>query len=175
MFFKNKQGGVAAALLTPPIRQKIEKTDFAGVELKEYVAVAEKVGFVNGAFLTAHLWDFFVEEGIGLYDYAKVYSFLTQKAKLEGSAEDVEKRIWCWKPLRKSDVNELENHLQWYENGHIARQVQYHGAVPYPVLLTVNKIVQRFGDQVHFYVSDYASKEPDPFLAVTGLGIGRWF
>ena len=174
MFFKRKMeetavlGFAQEVSLTPPVGQRVEKSDFAGVELKEYAAIAEKIGFTNGALLEAQLRDFFAEEGICLYDYSKVSLFLAEKAKHEGPA-----LIWCWKPLRKGDCGELASNVTWETNGYISKS-QYHGAVPYPVLLTVEKIAQRFGEQVHFFVSDYKAKDPDPFLAVTGVGI-EWF
>ena len=170
MFFKAVLSPAQEVPLTPPVGQQVEKSDFAGVELKKYVTVAEKIGFVNGALLSAQLRDFFAEEGISLYDYNKVSSFLAEKTKIERTKTNKRYLVWCWKPLRMSDLNQLTNNVPWGENGGISSEL-YHGAVPYPVLLTMEKIAQRFGDQVRFYVSDYASVNPDPFLAVSGIGI----
>jgi hypothetical protein len=47
----------------------------------------------------------------------------------------------------------------------------YHHAVPIHVLRQVNKIQDRFGDEVKFFVSDYTDPKPDPFIMVTALDV----
>jgi len=167
--FKKQTVEVAPEAVVVPVGQKVEKSDFSGVELKEYLAVAEKIGFSNGAVLEAQLREFLAEEGIALYNYNDVASFLARKAKDLSTGEE---HVWCWKPLRECDKLS-SGRWSASENGYVSAR-QYNGPVPYPVLLTVEKIAQRFGNQICFHVSDYESKRPDPFLAVTAPGIG-WF
>lgn len=155
-----------------PVLESLEASSFGGVELSEYQNAASAIGFSNGALLSAELRDFFVQEGIRIYNYDKVSAFLTDKAQSEAKNPESEKRVWCWKPLRETDANKLVSGQHW-EQGHISAQ-RYHGAVPYTMLCLVQKIADKFGEQVHFYVSDYAARNPDPFLAVTGVGTGRY-
>ncbi len=75
--------------------------------------------------------------------------------------------VWCWKPLRQSDEG-WTNYTSTAKHGHLSGQ-RYQGAVPLPMLRLVGRISKVF-PEVHFYVSDYPSKKPDPFLMVSALG-----
>jgi len=55
----------------------------------------------------------------------------------------------------------------------------YQHAVPIDMLKRAAEIKQRFGDEVEFYVSDYAVVDPDPFIMVkrgncSGIVFGIW-
>lgn len=93
---------------------------------------------------------FLSDHGLVLYDRVSVSKFLKQKAG---------KRNVVWRPLREAD--KAKSKSRWED-----RPVsQYKKAVPYPVLLLVQDILEKF-PMAKFYVSDYQVVRPDPFLEV---------
>ena len=86
-------------------------------------------------------------------------------------------KVWVWRPLRKKD----ELSLGWNLDGSVyyhklchggyhpdLRECRpYHRAIPMRVLARVQEIEEAFKDRVHFFVTDYAAVNPDPFIAVT--------
>lgn len=85
--------------------------------------------------------------------------------------------LWGWKPLRESD-REVE--LQWRgrrgekgQHGRFLQGQRYWRKVPLDVLMLVDALDSEFGDRVSFWVSDYDSPAPDPFLMVAGINMHR--
>lgn len=135
-------------------------------ELEEYLEVADEFELSGRAMENVKLKKFFKNNMISIYDYRRVAAYLLSKTP---SGKD-----WRWLPLREQDKGkgwELGTSYyneRWVYNGEIDSRIYAH-AVPYPVLLTARKIAKEFGDKVAFYVSDYVSPNPDPFLAVKTL------
>ncbi len=132
-----------------------------------YEKLAESLGFYPAELVRAQLLEFFETEAIDLYDYAQVEAWLTQK-KAEAKATH-----WCWRPLRAKDV--ITGYM-WgvnasnYRDGFYRESADccrpYERLVPMHALQKVAKIETKFGDRVKFFVSDYASLKPDPFIMV---------
>jgi hypothetical protein len=176
-------------LVPEPVAVQVDDSEF-----ENYERVANELKFENVASLRERLLRFFSREGILVYPFDQVAAFLTAKKPVFDFIGDP--IVWVWKPLRKEDMGKLTNfggihneHFvekkvslwkkilegEWYwrrqipSDGQIS-QGQYGLKVPYPVLLTAQKVAAAF-PQVHFYVSDYESRNPDPFLAVTAVGM----
>jgi hypothetical protein len=137
---------------------------------EEYVAVATRVGVVNAALKQEMIRRVCAARGLRLFDVVAV------RAYLDAQFGDVP---WGWKPLRTDDVGKLvAGHDR--PNGQI-QQRRYNGAVPLPVLLTVEAIAAAV-PRVCFYVSDRADSQTDPedpFLLVAASGmddliVERW-
>lgn len=132
-----------------------------------YDEVAEKIGFIPAELTRTQLLEFFRAEGINLYDYDQVNKWLAAKKK-EANATH-----WCWRPLREKDIVSMYG---WgYANGDYTDGFYYPSQagcrlydrlVPLHALEKVEKIKAKFGDRVKFFVSDYASPKPDPFIMV---------
>jgi len=187
MFWSKRSGTTtlaAGAIAKEPI-PVAASPEIMGEELAEYEAIAKKIGFDNPALIEARLRIFFAENGICVYPYEKVFSYLDSKyGKPYGWS-----RNWGWRPLRKQDVKrvfigEVSGHYEglYQKNGHVLNQNEnYVAAVPTPVLRTVEKIAEAFPD-VHFFVSDQlgrGDRTRDPFLAVMvqnmqPLVVERW-
>ncbi len=141
----------------------------------QYIEKARALGVVNGALKEEMLLAFLRENGIRVYPLEKVREYLDG---VFGKVKNWDPPTWVWRPLRDDDDGKLQsNHDS--RNGRIVRGV-YQQAIPFPVLLTIEKIISIVPD-VHFYVSDRSSssKDEDPFLAVTTAGmdmlvIERW-
>jgi hypothetical protein len=160
--------------LEVPVATKL--TDFAmnEQELAAYVKVAAKIGLYSGALLKEILLHFLSDEGICVYNLEHVEKYLDAKF---GSTD---RAMWGWWGLRSRDVNAVVRSREGSYNGDTVRHLQYRQPVPLPVLLSVDKIVEKFPD-LYFYVADKVEPSDfvDPFLAVTGAGlefivIERW-
>ncbi len=118
---------------------------------------------------------------VGAYDEKEVDRYLRKHTPFG--------KRWCWRPLNHDGLYHNEAYMQaglWVssrsdgpgEHGQVWLRV-YDKPIPYPVLVTVDKIVEKLGDSVKFLVSDYQTKGlPDPFLMVAGLSkrkiVERW-
>jgi hypothetical protein len=190
---------------TPLIEPIASQMDAPGAERAEeaaflsgYQRLARKIGYrcleaeraVGYAALVAWLH----EEGIAAYSDQAVSDYLhaavakmnaavgprgwADGAELVNAAVGLRARpshAWCWTPLRPCD---WRNSPAKVPNG--AMQL-YTKPIPYPVLCTIEKIVDRFGEEVMLEVSDiYTVPKADPFLSVSALGsavrfpIERW-
>ncbi len=149
-----------------------EQVSFSGdTTFDDYVAVAKQAGFSNGAMLQAQILRFLQREEMVTYNTERVARYMDSLVARERSLnpKSEERLLWCWRPLREQDKGALVSHTDFWENGAID-QGQYNLPVPMSALQIVAKIAAEFPD-VHFYVSDYTSNQPDPFLAVTASGM----
>lgn len=138
---------------------------------RTYAEVAQSLGFMPAELVRAQLLEFFEAEGIKLYDYDQVSAWLTKK-KADAGVEH-----WCWRPLREKDIVEG---YQWGYDGATHKWIDgfyssankhwecrpYARLVPQHALEKTVKIEKKFGDQVKFFVSDYARPDVDPFIMV---------
>lgn len=136
---------------------------------RSYDEVAQQLGFAPAELIRAQLLGFLESEGIKLYDHSQVDAWLAEKKKQAKAAN------WCWRALRERDV--ISGH-HWGYNREAMRNEDgfynsnewscrpYDRLVPIGALEKVAKIEAKFGDQVKFFVSDYASPNADPFIMV---------
>ncbi len=133
-----------------------------------YDEIAKKLGFEPAELIRAQLLAFFKDEGIKLFPYEDVNQWMIKKRKEAGAD------LWCWRPLRPKDV--ITEYLWgttdrgkyedgFYDKGHWECR-PYGRLVPQNILEMVAKIEKVFGDKVKFFVCDYASADPDPFIMV---------
>lgn len=158
-------------IVEPEPRPEPEKINFGseGDSFADYAEVAKQIGFSNGAMVQAQLLHFLQREEIVIYKTDRVNRYMDSLVQRENQLNPKgEPKVWCWKPLRADDVGKLTNHLSDHTNGHISHR-QYQNAVPISALKIVAKIAAEFPD-AKFYVTDYMSERPDPFLGVTGVG-----
>lgn len=124
----------------------------------EYKALAAKLGVVvrEDPHEKKKVFEaFLAENGIRVYPRAKVDRFLQIEADVwaEGTLGRGREGRVVWRPIRQSS----------YGNA------TYAHPIPYPVLLTIEKIQDKFS-AAEFAVSDYEAPVPDPFLMVTYAG-----
>jgi hypothetical protein len=137
-------------------------------EMAEYIRVSAEVGIDCCTDLTREkLLACLREENVHIFDNAQVIAYLDEKLGND----------WEWRGLRTVDVEHLGTTGAWHTTGkprevYFARQ-PYRGAVPLPVLLTVQKI-QRAVPEVYFYVSAPKGNDGDPFLCVTNRWLGSY-
>lgn len=147
-----------------PIVSKVETFE---APTEEYVALAKRLGVTLPKVITKlDLAQILIQENISAYDYRKVAAYMN---RITPSGKN-----WQWKPLRAVDYEHSWRNLSFdrppVADGSFCEAV-YDKAVPYPVLLTVDKIEQATKDvpsslKPAFFVTDYVSKNPDPFLMV---------
>ncbi len=142
------------SLVAVPATVTSEDVEFSA----EYERVAAKVGVLRRPIQTtsAKLIEVLKEEGIDVYPLAKVEKYLDSKG------------YWYWFPLNHNTVRVDEFNRETAHDhvtifGGVKRQV-FNQPIPLPVLLTTERILDRLGDQVSFWV---AATGKDPFLAVT--------
>ncbi len=155
-----------------PAPQPVTAVPLEDNELKAYKRTCDAICFYPAALLHAELLAFFKEEGIPTYPYPEVCGYLQTKALQQN-------RVWCWRPLRQEDTAKIQS-ISGYEfagnrHGHYypanSECGPYTAAVPLRVLGIVEKIHERFGDKVAFFVSDYAVPHPDPVIMVAVVGV----
>lgn len=139
---------------------------------RSYDEVAKQLGFAPAELVRAQLLEFFEAEGIKLYDYNQMSTWLTEKKKQANVTN------WCWRALREKDViKDYQWGFQgwnggkdvWDDGFYVSGQLgcrPYDRLVPLHALEKVVKIEAKFGDRVKFFVSDYASPKADPFIMV---------
>jgi hypothetical protein len=135
---------------------------------KLYMEEAEKLGFKPSALIHSQLIQFCELEAIKIYRYSEVDKWLRYKIQ-----EEPNKTFWCWRPLRNKDI--MENKI-WGVDGwgmgckhgfYTSKSpycTPYPNLVPLKTLNLVSKLENRFGDDIKFFVSDYSSEKPDPFI-----------
>lgn len=149
-----------------PAKFKVCEPTIDGVELDEYIRVCDEIGGLSCADLAlARLRKHLREENAEPFERKQVTAYLDQKLGKE----------WQWFGLRQEDADHLGG---WVLHTEGARDVefaktQYMKAVPYPVLLTIEKIRKAIPD-VYFFVSAPEVPEGDPFLLVTRRGMGGY-
>lgn len=139
--------------------------DMSSAELAEYSAIAARVGIKsNGALIKERLQHCLIANAIEVYSSAAVCRYL-----------DHHLGEWEWQGLRQEDVDQLNG---WFFNHHGECQIMvshkiYSGKIPLPVLLTIEKI-QAGVPEVSFYISAPKHNDGDPFLLVSGRGMGSY-
>ena len=129
------------------------------VFLREYQRIASKVGFASKEARVkvreADLVEWLQAEAMPIYDYQTV------KAYLDGivarcNAENYPNSKVGWKWILVVQYGTLDK------------------PIPMPVLMTMEKVVDRFGSSVEMSISEI-TKYPDPFLSVHVPGSERRF
>lgn len=169
----------AIAEFTKPITPDPTELVFEdGTDLiSEWHALGKELGITDGKTPEIELKLFLESEGIRVYSTQSVFDYLTQSAVNS-------KTVWKLYPVRPKDLSHCNGKpgRVWAEcrewpSGH--GQVPdrcYRNAIPLPVLLTMKKLVDEFGDDVYFLV---AGVDLDPFLGVVLKGsslifVERW-
>lgn len=168
---------VRPAPLLVPVGREVKTLPIEDNERRAYERTCEAIGFEPASLLHARILSFFKANGIRVFNYEDVSAYMVEKAE----AED---KIWHWRPLRSVDVvtdwdwgaNRLGNFGQhisidgWKAHDYYSARVKacrtYHREVPLRVLGTVEQIHKEFGDKVNFFVTDYSSPNPDPFIGI---------
>jgi hypothetical protein len=92
----------------------------------------------------------------------------------------MQRRPWSWYPLRDADRgltgwrHAYPGRVDWkiggdYANSGLAPAVYPH-AIPETAWTLIRQIEQGFGQPIHFFISHYDARMPDPFLAATCTG-----
>lgn len=147
--------------------------------LTEYEEVARTLGFHPPELAEQareikrrEVIGFLLDNGFPIYEGKDVHAFMSKLAAKEG-------KVFCWARLDRDAAsiqqeyheNMLEMRFAAYhsvrtpDHGQIVA-THYQRPVPLNILKRASAIKKRFGDEVSFYVSDYASVDPDPFIAV---------
>lgn len=146
------------SLITPipkksPVSMPIEQDKEFG---NDYNRISKKLGLTHGvATELSLLATVLSEENIQVYDRAKVERYMDRQG------------YWNWFPLRdqdKREVGRITPHAYSRIYGGTESR-KYAEPIPYPVLLTIEKIIDRVGDEACFYVAAL-NRNPDPFLCV---------
>lgn len=136
-------------------------------KMRDYASIAESIGFRPTQLVLTELYDFLEKQGIKIFAYGPVAKWLDSK-----KPKNIEH--WCWRPLRKKDV--IEKYRWGFERGALTPSHsgyyssslwecrQYASLVPQHALEKVEKISLKFGDEVNFFVSDFATPNLDPFI-----------
>ncbi len=164
-------------VFTPPEKPLPMPAKHRTVPIGTYEAVANELGFQPAQLLEEQLLRFLSEEAIPTYDYSKVDAYMAALAEEQDKA-------WIWRPLREKDKpvgwhwlgRDSKKLGKTYGHGHGSYRDEwsyrpYDKLVPIHILRQVQKIQDRFGDKVLFFVSDYAVPNPDPFIMVTALDV----
>jgi hypothetical protein len=154
----------------------------SAVSLGTYENLSNELGFYPAQLLEEKLKRFLVEQKIPTYNLAEVDRYLTHIARKNNA-------FWIWRPLRKQDkpqgwgwrgtrdTAKGDDPYKGYGHGSYMQQDweyrPYDKAVPIHILRRVKKIQENFGNEVLFFVSDYAVSQPDPFIMVTALDVSR--
>ncbi len=123
-----------------------------------YLELARSINLDSAATDEIRLTEAILHQGLTVYDAHLVDEYLTDKAE----AISVNTR-WVWKALRK--VDEPERGAQDL-NGIMVLSTVYRHPVPATALAKVKELLDEMPD-ASFFVSDYETVKPDPFLIVT--------
>lgn len=188
-----------------PTSTDVAPTDADTDTLAQHARLSAKLGVHSdsiGKLSTIEFENFLRESGLRVYDEKQVCAYLTSMYGVEkkqsreewgrrsgvimmGGAADIQLPTWGWRPARSRDASQTDagwGHVALSgPNGHIQGYVrQYDKPIPIPVLLTMERVADKFPD-VRMYVSDELDPREfvrDPFLMVVHLGkryiIERW-
>lgn len=138
-------------------------------KMRDYTSIAKSVGFRPAELILVELYDFLEKQSIKIFSYGAVYRWLNSK-RPAGIDH------WCWRPLREKDV--IKEYLWGFEAGSNGQTISssgyynykrwdcrpYSRLVPQHALEKMEKIALQFGDEVKFFVSDFAVPDLDPFI-----------
>lgn len=176
--FGQRKVAIVPAVLPALTRPAARPVAVGGEPLGTYEALAKELGFLPAQLLEEQLKRFLAESQIQVYSYKEVDNYLAAIAEKEG-------RAWIWRPLREKDkpnyqysgrANKEKGIDQFRGHGSYRDEWNYRPydkAVPIHILRQVKKIQDKFGDQLKFFVSDYAVPNPDPFIMVTALDVDQ--
>jgi hypothetical protein len=168
-FFRKKTETLLAKP-QPKITTALEKE-----KLLQYIKHCDDIGFTPRRILDDRIALFFRERNMKVFDYEEVCAYMTSLVK--NKSKDLS---WAWRPLREKDKvsydwcwkTEENFHSQWKYGYYYPNSWQctepYTEIIPAQVLLNVKEIEKTFGEEVSFFVTDYADPHPDPFIMVTG-------
>jgi len=139
-------------------------------ELEEYIKVAKDLGMDlgDGEVFDARLKSFLLKENIRIYESDKVAKYLKEKLP-DG---------WEFQGFRKQDVEKLKGYTWTTGEDTIKFSNRiYSDKIPFPVLLTIQKILAELPEACFFITAPIV--KGDPFLCVTGTHsrlrfIERW-
>jgi hypothetical protein len=130
--------------------------------MQEWASLGKELGITTGKVPEMELKLFLKEEGIQVYNTQAVFDYLTAEASKEPKGT-----VWSLYAVRPQDQDCPDD--IWAQvnkwpigHGHVHRDL-YRDKIPYPVLVTMKKLKDRFGDDITFYV---AAIKQDPFLVV---------
>jgi len=131
-----------------------------------YMDLAVKIGLTPSPVMDeANLLDAISTVGLHVYDWTTVDEYLYRKALRQGAH-----MRWVWKPLREADLQSA--HMANAASGFTIPRVgyifaeQYAQEVPLRILMDVKAILDA-DPSAKFFISDYETIKPDPFLMVT--------
>ena len=164
MFNRRKEVVVEApAAPSVPTPTTLPEPSLGEMEREEYAKVAEEIGFKSSALVLDKIRAYLRSRDNRVYHLEEVEGFLAQQ--MPNNCRSIR-----WVALRTEDRIDPN---WWYlgrDYGHCIVGFQGHGysrPLPLPALYLVRDIEQKLGkNEVSFFVSDYASAMPDPFLAV---------
>lgn len=133
-----------------------------------YTRIARELNFNPPSLKTATFLAFCNDQGIRIYDYAKVSDYMDQTVRKEARKRDIDEEdiMWGWFPFRERDRINFDMEDSNHEYIRLeAFEPAYKKLIPARVLANVRKIEKQF-PQAKFFVTDYAVRDPDPFIAV---------
>jgi len=158
---------IAESGMSVPVVTASMKSSLSEEERTEYARVCAEIGYTCGDLIREKLKAFLHDEGIHIYNHKQVVAYLDEQLGND----------WEWRGLRQADVDELGASGNWHTTGeprHVNFAVRpYRGAIPLPVLLTIQKI-QKAVPEVFFYISSPKNNDGAPFLMVTTRSMGQY-
>ena len=160
--------GPKTAVLVPYPGTELPHLSVVPEKKHSYEEVAASIGFKPAELTRMQLLEFFEQNGMELYKYYEVIAWLTDKKKQVGE------ELWCWRPLREKDAIKgyrwgwNRERSNWNDGFYASNHWNcrpYERLVPKTVIEKVAAIEAKFGDDVKFFVSDFA-KPGDPFIMV---------
>ena len=156
-------GLLSRKVVPVPTAKEVATVESDVALLEQHAAISERLGVsspAGGELERVRFEAYLRDAGLRVYDADQVRVFLTSQYG---------RKPWAFRPLREAD---RPNVARWWDdskpNGSIQAGLHcYEKAIPYPVLLTVERIVAKF-TAAKFYVSDERRKSDvsDPFLLV---------
>lgn len=165
--------------------------------LTQHAALAAKLSLHSPAMQEikrSEFETFLRDMGLSLYDEKQVAAYLTSKYGVEHKDNDGSLLpTWGWRPAREVDSERtlFRNSNEWVfsswsggrliPNGQLHSNVAtYQKLIPIPVLLTIERVVEKFPNAGLFISDEFNPREfvKDPFLMVVYLDkryiIERW-
>jgi len=151
-----------------PVVRPVPITEWVVLEedsFENYSSLAKEIGFKPSVLVREQLSLFLYENGIARFNYKEVKAWLKSK-RIEAG-----KDFWCWCPLREEDVVDHQ-WGKWKKDGSYRKEycAPYDKIIPLQAMNLIKKIQDVFQEDVCFFVSDYPSVVPDPFLMVRTRG-----
>lgn len=139
----------------------------------EYVEMATAAGLgTSASVIMARIVGVLSERGLYVYDLRTVEDYLDREfgGPRRHSPERGGEPKWCWIPITADDQTSglrATHGRTWWQNGYIQESGVYGGAIPMPVVETIQAL--RSGvPSLKFFISGQAKARPvgDPFLAI---------